>query len=65
MINREELRKLKPVKALVYGGLVLFAVLLPLVMMEILSSSWLIKTGEAYIYAMLVGVVLQLVFRRL
>jgi hypothetical protein len=65
MINREELRKLNPVKTLVYGGLILFAVFLPLVMLEILSPPWLIKIGEAYIYVMLIGVVLQLAIRRL
>ncbi len=59
------LKNLKPVRKLFFLGIAYFSVIVPLGMIEVVSSEVVVTSGQIYIYLMLVGLVLELILRRL
>jgi hypothetical protein len=61
----ERLRNLKPVRKLFFLGIAYFSVVVPLAMIEVVSSDVVVTSGQIYIYLMFAGLVLELILRRL
>jgi len=59
------LKNLKPVRKLFFLGIAYFSVIVPLGMIEVVSSEVVVTSGQIYIYLMLMGLVLELILRRL
>ena len=61
----ERIKKWKPVRFLFFAGIAFFSVLVPLGMIELVPSEWVVASGQVYLYLMLAGLVLELALRRL
>ena len=59
------LKNLRPVRKLFFLGIAYFSVIVPLGMIEVVSSEVVVTSGQIYIYLMLMGLVLELILRRL
>ena len=59
------LKNLKPVRKLFFLGIAYFSVIVPLGMIEVVSSEVVVTSGQIYIYLMLMGLILELILRRL
>jgi len=61
----EWLKNLKPVRKLFFLGIAYFSVVVPLGMIEVVSSEVVVTSGQIYIYLMFAGLLLELILRRL
>jgi hypothetical protein len=61
----ERLKNLKPVRKLFFLGIAYFSVIVPLGMIEVVSSEVVVTSGQIYIYLMFAGLALELILRRL
>lgn len=59
------LKNLKPVRKLFFLGIAYFSVIVPLGMIEVVSSEVVVTSGQIYIYLMFAGLLLELILRRL
>jgi hypothetical protein len=61
----ERLKNLKPVRKLFFLGIAYFSVVVPLAMIEVVSSEVVVTSGQIYIYLLFAGLALELILRRL
>jgi len=59
------LKNLRPVRKLFFLGIAYFSVIVPLGMIEVVSSEVVVTSGQIYIYLMFAGLLLELILRRL
>jgi hypothetical protein len=59
------LKNLKPVRKLFFLGIAYFSVIVPLGMIEVVSSEVVLTSGQIYIYLMFAGLLIELILRRL
>jgi hypothetical protein len=62
---RERLKNAKIAYWLIVGGLVFFAVVIALGMVEILSTQQILLLGQVYFFLLIAGMLLQMIARRL
>jgi hypothetical protein len=62
---REWLKNARIVYGLIVGGLVFFAVVVALGMVEILSAQQILMVGRLYFFLLIAGMLLQMIARRL
>ncbi len=62
---REGLKDAKIAYWLIVGGLVFFAVVIALGMVEILSTEQILLLGQVYFFLLIAGMLLQMIARRL
>lgn len=61
----EKLKNLRPVRKLIFAGIAYFSVVVPLGMIEVISSDWVVTSGQVYMYLLFAGLVLEMILRRL
>ncbi len=59
------LKNLRPVRRLFFLGIAYFSFIVPLAMIEVVSSEVVVTSGQIYIYLMFAGLLLELILRRL
>ena len=62
---REWLKNARIVYGLIVGGLVFFALVVALGMVEILSTQQILTIGRVYFFLLIAGMLLQMIARRL
>ena len=62
---REWLKNAKFAYWLIVGGLAFFAVVIALAMVEIISTQQILLLGQAYVFLLIAGMLLQMIARRL